>query len=603
MLRFAPRRRPGRFTVLLGHAMTVHSELLAPLMGQLAEAGCDVWAGDLRGHGQSVSARAPLAHLDPEAGWERLVDDMAAFARRAFDGVAPQDCVLFGGVLSCQIMLLLLQRSPDCARHLIMAPPSPRRVGATRLATSFLKLRRMLRPADTPDVQLKHHVYSFLKAGLPPGARDADIISAFPEVVGAILKDPLGFPTPTMGYWLNVVPGLQRIWDDVKPGDLHPATRVLLISSADDPQLRGQPMAAQVQDWFAGRGLRDCTYLDLPGTRSNPMVDAAHVPLSDLVVDWLQAGPLSVTDGRSDPAPAVADDAAPSPYAPVLDLIGVTDTGTTADLPGLIQLCYAALDDDSRWMELIYRLCLLSERDGQTVEQIMEAIQPHWQRAYELHEQLRKAAMMGVIYSDVIDRLDLGVGMVDADGALRQANAAFDQALAGLIADGPDPALTPAARSARLLAAQTRWPPPPGSDSPVLWAGRVVGVSFVPESLRQMAGDTQGPLPRLIVLRSPHAGPGAPDQRAGLLSLSFGLTGQESNVALQVADGHSTEEVALRLSMSEHTVRSHLKQVFSKMGVTSRTEMASQIMASPLGWMTGQALPAHPAASLQGDSA
>ncbi|MFN4160272.1 MAG: serine aminopeptidase domain-containing protein [Gemmobacter sp.] len=587
-LRHQPRRKPGALTVLLGHAMTVHGGLLGVLTDQLAELGCDVWAGDLRGHGQSVSGRAPLAHLDPETGWDRLVDDMAVFARRAFDGVPVENRVMFGGVLSCQAMLLLLQRQPDCARHLVMAPPSPRRTGATRLAATFLRLRKLIRPVDQPDSQLMHHVYSFLKAGLPPGASDVDIISAFPDVTAAILADPRGFPTPTMGYWLNVLPGLQRLWDEIRPGDLDPATRVLLVSSPEDPQLHGKRLAAEVQDWFAARGLRDCSYLDLPQTRANPMVDAAHVPIARLVLDWVLAQSPATADGgaadmaRKAPPPAPVCAVPPPATGPYI--AGIGDPAGPVDLPELIQLCYAAMEDDGRWMELIHRLCLMSERDSQRVEQIMEAIQPHWQRAYELREQLRKAAMLGVIYSDVIDRLDLGVGLVDAEGALQHANPAFEAALAGLMPSASE-GQTAAERCARLLAAQSGWPPP-GGDVPLLWEGRVVGVSFVPASLSGGTGKVRGPAPRLLVLRSP--GPDSVDQRAGLLSLSFGLTGQESQVALLVADGHATGDVGARLSMSEHTVRSHLKQVFAKMAVTSRTEMASQIMASPLGWMTGR---------------
>lgn len=162
---------------------------------------------------------------------------MQAFARRAFQDVVPEDRVKLGGVISCQMILSLLQRQPDAARYLVMAPPTPIRVGATRFATSFLKMRRLTRPLDRPDPQIRHHIYAFLKANLPPGPGDADVISAFPEVIAAILADPRGFPTPMLGYWLAVVPGLQRPWDRIKPGELDPALRVLLISSPRRPAI------------------------------------------------------------------------------------------------------------------------------------------------------------------------------------------------------------------------------------------------------------------------------------------------------------------------------------------------------------------------------
>lgn len=57
--------------ILLGHGPSVHSGLLGGPIDAFVEAGATVWAGDLRGHGGSVSARAPLAHLDPATGWHR----------------------------------------------------------------------------------------------------------------------------------------------------------------------------------------------------------------------------------------------------------------------------------------------------------------------------------------------------------------------------------------------------------------------------------------------------------------------------------------------------------------------------------------------------
>ena len=588
LLRHRPRQAAGRHSVLLGHAMSIHSGLLDDLMEQFSAAGCDVWAGDLRGHGGSVSARAPLAHLSPDGGWDRLIDDMDAFARVAFDGVPTRHRVMVGGVMSCQVMLSLLLRHPDRAGQLVMAPPTPHRAGASRLASAFLGLRRLTHALDQPDPQVMHHIYGFLKGGLPPGARDVDVISARPEVIARILDDPRGFPTPTLGYWLAVLPGLQHAWDQ-RHAALEAALRVLIVSSPDDPHLNGPQFAPQVRGWFQDHGVRDVRYLSLPGTRSNPMVDARHVPFAARVMDWLyeaDAEALPPPPGAEVPA----EGGVPSPYAAAIGVIGLPADAAAPELPDLIRLCYDALDDEARWIELIYRLCLASEQDAPQVERLLEQVQPHWQRSFELREELRKAATLGVLYAEVIDRLALGVALLDADGRLRHANAAFRATLAALM---PDPGgAGPEAAVARLLAAQPgTGAGTEGGERPVLWDGLAIGVSFVPASLqhaslRQSDRAPRGPAPRLMVLRDPGQTATAGDDRAGLLSLAFGLTGQESAVALGLAEGLSTEAIGERLAIGDSTVRSHLKQVFSKMQVSSRTELASRIMASPIGWLS-----------------
>jgi len=52
------------------------------------------------------------------------------------------------------------------------------------------------------------------------------------------------------------------------------------------------------------------------------------------------------------------------------------------------------------------------------------------------------------------------------------------------------------------------------------------------------------------------------------------LTMSELTVARLVAEGLTNREVAERLFVSPHTVNSHLRHVFSKLGITSRVELA-----------------------------
>lgn len=59
------------------------------------------------------------------------------------------------------------------------------------------------------------------------------------------------------------------------------------------------------------------------------------------------------------------------------------------------------------------------------------------------------------------------------------------------------------------------------------------------------------------------------------------LTPSERGVAERVAEGCSNREVAESLFLSEKTVEGHLRGVFRKLGIRSRTEIAAELEGAP----------------------
>ena len=73
---------------------------------------------------------------------------------------------------------------------------------------------------------------------------------------------------------------------------------------------------------------------------------------------------------------------------------------------------------------------------------------------------------------------------------------------------------------------------------------------------------------------------GHPRVRAAVAKL--GLTQRESQIVEKLAAGKSTQALAEELSISDATVRTHLRKIFTKLEICSRVELLSLVLAKVL---------------------
>jgi DNA-binding NarL/FixJ family response regulator len=93
------------------------------------------------------------------------------------------------------------------------------------------------------------------------------------------------------------------------------------------------------------------------------------------------------------------------------------------------------------------------------------------------------------------------------------------------------------------------------------------------EGVVQGEAALSGPVARRLLeqVRAGGRGSGVPDRIASVLSA------REVEVLLLLDEHHGTDEIARRLFISEHTVRSHVKSLLRKLGVSSRREALEQL--------------------------
>jgi DNA-binding CsgD family transcriptional regulator len=73
--------------------------------------------------------------------------------------------------------------------------------------------------------------------------------------------------------------------------------------------------------------------------------------------------------------------------------------------------------------------------------------------------------------------------------------------------------------------------------------------------------------------------PAQPSAIAPIAVEAFELSAREQEIIGLIARGASTSKIADELILSPHTVRDHVKGIFSKVGVSSRGELVARLYA------------------------
>ncbi len=573
----------GSRAVFIGHSQPTHSGMLKDLAAGFRASGWDVHSGDVRGHGLSTDKDVGLGHLDIRDGWERAVDDMCHLLDQSFEGVEWADRMIVVPNITALLTLEVMKTRPDLARHIVLISPPPNQKTLALFGKAFADVRMRLRDPQEPDEQTLHHLYSFLGAHLRDRRHLADVMSTDPHVIQRVVDDPLGWPTPTPAYWKQIFTGMLSAWKWPRDARMQDGTRCLILFGGEDAMLRDGGFLPPIKRFLNRIGIDDVSSERVQGARSALFLEEDKFSISRRVLDWAERNSRPSADPREVNVEQLASDI----------LTRISETGADRLEPDeLVELCYNAIEDDSRWAEIIYRMIYEAEQSGDATEDELHGrisrLMPHWERAFNLNRQVMMSATLGVLLESVIERLQIGVALLDRDNDLLHANPVYDRALASLsarqAADRSEGGFCP--RTATRLLLESAGSGRGGgtqAERIVLFDERPVGFQFYPSALRQTGLQRHGPA-SILVLRSPEEGDPT-EARRGLIELAYGLTGKEAEIAFLVADGRSLDDISDELGILVSTARGHLKKAFQKIGVHSQSELAARLMAGPVGWL------------------
>lgn len=223
---------------------------------------------------------------------------------------------------------------------------------------------------------------------------------------------------------------------------------------------------------------------------------------------------------------------------------------------------------------------------------IICALLPHIQRAVHMHVRINKIESERAVYSGAIDQMRVGAIILDESGNVLSVNQRAQELLDkkdGVALRDRQLVLSTRERTRELQERVER-----------VIAQQKAGGTAVVEALRIPRSTQRGvggnelglvirPVPEnqwaeaeavpaaVIFLSDPLAQAEAPLQ---VIKQLFGFTPAEASLAMLMANGMTLDEAADAMGVSRNTVRTHLRSVFAKTGVTRQPMLVSLILKS-----------------------
>lgn len=211
--------------------------------------------------------------------------------------------------------------------------------------------------------------------------------------------------------------------------------------------------------------------------------------------------------------------------------------------------------------------------------QVLHLLAPHLQRAFRLHSKFSELKSKSVALHQALDALQSGVIFLGADAEIVLMNRSAEKIVAerdGLLATRTALLAEHAAEST-LLATAIRQAASPSNGHGISTGSTVLisrrngpPLQLLVSPIHNSIVETSRLVSAVVFINDPLR---CQRPTQALLQTVYGLTPAECRVALLLSDGHAPREIANTVGVTENTVRSQIKSIFSKTGVKRQGEL------------------------------
>ncbi len=260
-----------------------------------------------------------------------------------------------------------------------------------------------------------------------------------------------------------------------------------------------------------------------------------------------------------------------------------------------LRACYAESGGMRCWIDVVWRL----EKPGTPFVpanlELMRQIKPHINRALELYAVMKQQEAEKLIYASVVDHFALGCILLNERGEVIHIN----HIAASILGEWPNISIVRGRiaiteRSVQraldeailtVIVTRSQDATPFGEKLVRLGnpPGKLLGLLVYPAPLAHYYRSIKAPS---AIVHLSNLTPGKEDQRSSRpmplaqVAQLFGLTRQESTLALLLAHGHTIVEAAKDMAIAETAARNYSKRIYAKTGVASQTELVRLMLRS-----------------------
>lgn len=228
-----------------------------------------------------------------------------------------------------------------------------------------------------------------------------------------------------------------------------------------------------------------------------------------------------------------------------------------------------------------------TEREGWGNDQIrvLRGLLPHLRRFHRVRRVLADTQALGASLAGMLDSRRLGLIQLDRRGRILEANDRASEILSkrdGLADRGGFLAAAHREEHAELQRLLARALLPDGlraAGGSMKIGRRETRVPLILEIhaiRRKETADCGSRLGALVLIFDPATRPRLDPE---LVTRCLGLTPTESRVAVAIAAGETVAGAALVLGCAEGTARTHLRQVYRKLGIRKQTELVRRVLS------------------------